>query len=55
MTMQHLPRPWMLAALTDVPVALLARQGLLVRDGDRLALTPAGIPVLDAVLREIAV
>ena len=36
-------------------VALLARQGLLVRDGDRLALTPAGIPVLDAVLREIAV
>lgn len=36
-------------------VALLARQGLLVRDGDRLALTPAGFPVLDAVLREIAV
>ena len=36
-------------------VSLLARQGLLVRDGDRLALTPAGIPVLDAVLREIAV
>ncbi|MEH3040154.1 MAG: radical SAM family heme chaperone HemW [Sphingomonas paucimobilis] len=35
-------------------VSLLARQGLLVRDGDRLALTPAGIPVLDAVLREIA-
>jgi hypothetical protein len=27
MTMQHLPRPWMLAALTDVPVALLARNG----------------------------
>ncbi|WP_242415732.1 radical SAM family heme chaperone HemW [Sphingomonas panni] len=36
-------------------VTLLARQGLLARDGDRLALTPAGIPVLDAVLREIAV
>jgi len=36
-------------------VALLARQGLLTRDGDRLALTPAGIPVLDAVLREIAI
>ncbi|KQM87612.1 coproporphyrinogen III oxidase [Sphingomonas sp. Leaf23] len=36
-------------------VALLARQGLLVREGDRLALTPAGIPVLDAVLREIAI
>jgi hypothetical protein len=26
MTMQHLPRPWMLAALADVPVTLLARQ-----------------------------
>jgi hypothetical protein len=25
MTLQHLPRPWMLAALADVPVALLAR------------------------------
>ena len=25
MTMQHLPRPWMLAALTDMPVSLLAR------------------------------
>ena len=24
--MQHLPRPWMLAALADVPVTLLARQ-----------------------------
>ncbi|KQM27822.1 MULTISPECIES: radical SAM family heme chaperone HemW [unclassified Sphingomonas] len=36
-------------------VALLARQGLLVRDGTWLALTPAGIPVLDAVLREIAI
>ena len=24
MTMQHLPRPWMLAALMDVPVAVLA-------------------------------
>jgi hypothetical protein len=27
MTMQHLPRPWMLAALTDVPVARLAQDG----------------------------
>jgi hypothetical protein len=26
MTMQHLPRPWMLAALTDVPVVALARR-----------------------------
>lgn len=25
MSMQHLPRPWMLAALADVPVTLLAR------------------------------
>ncbi|MCF3706289.1 hypothetical protein, partial [Salmonella enterica] len=36
-------------------VALLAGQGLVRRDGDRLALTAAGIPVLDAVLREVAV
>jgi oxygen-independent coproporphyrinogen-3 oxidase len=36
-------------------VALLARQGLVTHDGNRLALTAAGIPVLDAVLREIAV
>ncbi len=36
-------------------VSLLMRQGLLLREGDRLALTPAGIPVLDAVLREIAI
>ncbi len=35
--------------------ALLARQGLVTHDGDRLALTPAGFPVLDAVLREVAV
>ncbi len=47
-------RPIDAVVRTDA-VALLARQGLLVRDGDRLALTPAGIPVLDAVLREIAV
>ncbi|KQN00358.1 radical SAM family heme chaperone HemW [Sphingomonas sp. Leaf25] len=36
-------------------VETLIRQGLLAHDGDRLALTAAGIPVLDAVLREIAV
>ena len=35
-------------------VALLARQGLVAHDGDRLTLTPAGFPVLDAVLREVA-
>jgi oxygen-independent coproporphyrinogen-3 oxidase len=47
-------RPIDAVVRTDA-VALLARQGLLARDGDRLALTPAGIPVLDAVLREIAI
>lgn len=28
MTLQHLPRPWMLAALADVPVSLLARHAV---------------------------
>lgn len=46
-------RPIDAVVRTDA-VALLARQGLVARDGDRLALTPAGFPVLDAVLREIA-
>ncbi|GAA0446169.1 MULTISPECIES: radical SAM family heme chaperone HemW [Sphingomonas] len=32
----------------------LAAQGLVAHDGDRLALTPAGMPLLDAVLREVA-
>lgn len=35
-------------------VERLATQGLVARDGDRLALTPAGMPLLDAVLREVA-
>ena len=35
MTMQHLPRPWMLAALTDVPVTLLARPNGKEADTDR--------------------
>lgn len=35
-------------------VERLATQGLVAHDGDRLALTPAGIPLLDAVLREVA-
>lgn len=35
MTMQHLPRPWMLAALTDVPVAFLAQQNAREADADR--------------------
>ncbi|MCC2975112.1 radical SAM family heme chaperone HemW [Sphingomonas sp. PL-96] len=35
-------------------IGRLATQGLVARDGDRLALTPAGMPLLDAVLREVA-
>ncbi|MBB3909603.1 radical SAM family heme chaperone HemW [Sphingomonas desiccabilis] len=35
-------------------VERLATQGLVSHDGDRLALTPAGMPLLDAVLREVA-
>jgi hypothetical protein len=35
MTMQHLPRPWMLAALADVPVTLLARPRAQDADPDR--------------------
>lgn len=34
-------------------VERLAAQGLVARDGDQLALTPAGMPLLDAVLREV--
>jgi hypothetical protein len=32
--MQHLPRPWMLAALTAVPVTFLARQDVKETDAD---------------------
>ncbi|HTG38114.1 radical SAM family heme chaperone HemW [Sphingomonas sp.] len=39
--------------LDEARVALLARQGLLVRDAGRLTVTPAGMPVLEAILREI--
>lgn len=35
-------------------VATLVAQGLLTRDGDRLAATDAGMPVLNAILGEIA-
>ena len=35
-------------------VERLATQGLVAHDRDRLALTPAGMPLLDAVLREVA-
>ena len=39
--------------LDEGAITLLARQGLLVRSPNRIALTEAGAPVLDAVLREI--
>jgi oxygen-independent coproporphyrinogen-3 oxidase len=42
------------ADLVDAPaVAALARQGLLAQTGPRLAVTPAGMPVLDALLGEV--
>ncbi len=45
-----------LAPILDQPrVDRLAAQGLLVRTGSRIALTEAGAPLLDAVLREISV
>ncbi|TKD51632.1 radical SAM family heme chaperone HemW [Sphingomonas baiyangensis] len=41
-------------AVDERAVALLAKQGLLVRDGTHLRATDAGMPVLEAILREIA-
>jgi len=35
MAIQHLPRPWLLAALVDVPVMMLARHEANVADADR--------------------
>ena len=35
MTIERLPRPWMLAALTDVPVTVLARQSGGEADADQ--------------------
>lgn len=35
-------------------IALLASEGLVRRDGDRLAVTPAGFPVLNAVIAALA-
>ncbi len=41
-------------ALLDLrAVERLAEEGLIVRDGDRLAVTSAGMPVLEAILRTI--
>ena len=36
-------------------LAGMARQGLVVRDGERLRVTDAGMPVLEAILRELVV
>ena len=35
MAIQHLPRPWLLAALADVPVTMLAQHEANVSDADR--------------------
>jgi hypothetical protein len=35
MALQHLPRPWLLAALVDVPVTLLAQHEANEADADR--------------------
>ena len=35
MAIQHLPRPWLLAALADVPVTMLARHEARQSDADR--------------------
>ncbi|GAA0737686.1 radical SAM family heme chaperone HemW [Sphingomonas japonica] len=41
-------------ALVDArAVARLAQEGLILRDGDRLTVTPTGMPVLEAILRTI--
>ena len=41
--------------LDEGAVGRLARQGLLTRTPERIALTEAGAPLLDAVLREVTV
>ncbi|MET0308329.1 MAG: radical SAM family heme chaperone HemW [Sphingomonas sp.] len=41
------------APLDDLVIARLVDQGLMARDGDRLRATEAGMPVLEAILREI--
>ena len=35
MAIQHLPRPWLLAALTDVPVTMLAQHEANEADAER--------------------
>lgn len=39
--------------LDSAPVAALCNQGLLWQDGDRIGTTPAGRPLLNAILREL--
>ncbi|PXA92013.1 coproporphyrinogen III oxidase [Nostoc sp. 3335mG] len=41
------------APIDEAAVTLLEQQGLMRRDGDRLAVTEAGMPVLEAILREV--
>ncbi|MEN3748175.1 radical SAM family heme chaperone HemW [Sphingomonas sp. HF-S3] len=41
------------APIDDSAAALLERQGLMRRDGERLCVTDAGMPVLEAILREV--
>jgi oxygen-independent coproporphyrinogen-3 oxidase len=41
------------APLDDLAIAQLVEQGLMAREGDRLRATEAGMPVLEAILREI--
>jgi hypothetical protein len=43
MALQHLPRPWLLAALAEVPMTLLAEkddEGASVRRGDKVLPRP---------------
>ncbi|MGN6374624.1 MAG: radical SAM family heme chaperone HemW [Sphingomonas sp.] len=42
------------SVLDEDAIARLSRAGLLTRSAGRLRLTPAGMPLLDAILREIA-
>jgi putative oxygen-independent coproporphyrinogen III oxidase len=47
--LSRFPRPPLVAAR----VAMLTEQGLMARDGSRLRVTDAGMPVLEAILREV--
>ena len=55
----HLPRVAALAGgtapLDSRALALLRDQGLVTQDGERLYVTAAGTPVLEAILRELVI